>query len=216
MCAISQTKQRVCQVVRRMQMKLRRRRVDADHRDAGRLRCPDHPSNSSSSLFDSQLAQISRLFLISNEYLNDQYSLAASADNHHLRSAERLMAGLDKPIVGRSYRITKTYLKVILDNPESRRIFQFLCLNFTYMFVQLLYGVYTNSLGLISDGRSAISHISVTDKLNQLYIWVRGVQPKSAELDRFTAFDNLAIAIGLFASIMATWKPDSDFTYGFV
>ncbi|TIB76480.1 hypothetical protein E3Q23_01853 [Wallemia mellicola] len=48
----------------------------------------------------------------------------------------------------------------------------------------LVYGVYTNSLGLISDA----IHM---------------------------AFDNLAIAIGLFASIMATWKPDSDFTYGY-
>ena len=28
------------------------------------------------------------------------------------------------------------------------------------------------------------------------------------------AFDNLAIAVGLFASIMATWPPDSVFTYG--
>lgn len=53
------------------------------------------------------------------------------------------------------------------------------------MFIQLLYGVYTNSLGLISDA----IHM---------------------------AFDNLAIAIGLFASIMATWKPDSVFTYGCV
>jgi zinc transporter 5/7 len=46
-------------------------------------------------------------------------------------------------------------MKTILSNPESRKIFYFLMLNLAYMFVQLLYGVWTNSLGLISDGRLA-------------------------------------------------------------
>ena len=39
----------------------------------------------------------------------------------------------------------------ILANPDSRRIFQFLCLNLAFMGVQLVWGVWTNSLGLISD-----------------------------------------------------------------
>jgi len=49
-------------------------------------------------------------------------------------------------------RFLKSYLKTILSNPESRKIFYFLCLNMCYMTVQMLYGVWTNSLGLISDG----------------------------------------------------------------
>lgn len=49
-------------------------------------------------------------------------------------------------------RLLKSYLKTILSNPESRKIFYFLCLNMCYMLVQMLYGVWTNSLGLISDG----------------------------------------------------------------
>ncbi|CCM00381.1 uncharacterized protein FIBRA_02411 [Fibroporia radiculosa] len=48
-------------------------------------------------------------------------------------------------------RIVKAYLKSILSNPESRKIFYFLMLNMCYMLVQMLYGVWTNSLGLISD-----------------------------------------------------------------
>ncbi|KAJ2919525.1 hypothetical protein MD484_g914, partial [Candolleomyces efflorescens] len=48
-------------------------------------------------------------------------------------------------------RLMKTYLKAILSNPESRKIFYFLMLNLAYMLVQMLYGVWTNSLGLISD-----------------------------------------------------------------
>ncbi|KAH9840123.1 cation efflux protein [Rhodofomes roseus] len=50
-----------------------------------------------------------------------------------------------------SSRVMKAYLKSILSNPESRKIFYFLMLNMCYMLVQMLYGVWTNSLGLISD-----------------------------------------------------------------
>ena len=51
-------------------------------------------------------------------------------------------------------RLMRAYLKDILSNPESRKIFYFLMLNMFYMLVQMLYGVWTNSLGLISDGMS--------------------------------------------------------------
>ncbi|KAF8074744.1 cation efflux protein [Lyophyllum atratum] len=81
-------------------------------------------------------------------------------------------------------RLLKSYLKTILSNPESRKIFYFLCLNMCYMLVQMLYGVWTNSLGLISDA----IHM---------------------------AFDCMAIGVGLFASVMATWEPNERFTYGY-
>lgn len=41
--------------------------------------------------------------------------------------------------------------KHIVENPESLRIFIFLTINFLFMFVELAYGFWTNSLGLISD-----------------------------------------------------------------
>lgn len=53
-------------------------------------------------------------------------------------------------------RLVKLYMKTILSNPESRKIFYFLLLNLCYMLVQMLYGVWTNSLGLISDGTLCI------------------------------------------------------------
>ncbi|KAI5122498.1 hypothetical protein M0805_001406 [Coniferiporia weirii] len=81
-------------------------------------------------------------------------------------------------------RLAKAYLKTILANPESRKIFYFLVLNLVYMLVQMLYGVWTNSLGLISDA----IHM---------------------------AFDCMAIGMGLFASVMATWPPNERFTYGY-
>jgi zinc transporter 5/7 len=49
-------------------------------------------------------------------------------------------------------RVAKQSLEIILNNNDSKQIFYFLLLNLSYMFVQLAYGVWTNSLGLISDG----------------------------------------------------------------
>ncbi|KAI9483722.1 MAG: cation efflux family-domain-containing protein [Benjaminiella poitrasii] len=45
----------------------------------------------------------------------------------------------------------KHSLGIIIGNQDSKQIFYFLLLNLSYMFVQLAYGVWTNSLGLISD-----------------------------------------------------------------
>ena len=49
-------------------------------------------------------------------------------------------------------KLIRFYLNSILSDNESRKIFYFLVLNMCYMLVQMLYGVWTNSLGLISDG----------------------------------------------------------------
>ncbi|KAG0695585.1 Zinc transporter 5 [Chionoecetes opilio] len=43
-------------------------------------------------------------------------------------------------------------LKLILANKNSRTIFYFLCVNSCFTFVEFAYGMWTNSLGLISDG----------------------------------------------------------------
>lgn len=75
-------------------------------------------------------------------------------------------------------------------------------LNMAYMLVQMLYGVWTNSLGLISDGMCL----------------VRVFRPLAANQHPFKAihmaFDCMAIGVGLFASVMATWEPNEQFTYG--
>ncbi|KAI7899932.1 Metallo-dependent phosphatase-like protein [Cokeromyces recurvatus] len=48
-------------------------------------------------------------------------------------------------------RIAKQSIEIILNNKDSKQIFYFFLLNLSYMFVQLAYGIWTNSLGLISD-----------------------------------------------------------------
>nr|XP_033785760.1 zinc transporter 5 isoform X2 [Geotrypetes seraphini] len=49
-------------------------------------------------------------------------------------------------------RFIKESLKQILEESDSRHIFYFLCLNLAFTFVELFYGTWTNSLGLVSDG----------------------------------------------------------------
>ncbi|GAA6016759.1 hypothetical protein JCM11491_001797 [Sporobolomyces phaffii] len=82
------------------------------------------------------------------------------------------------------YRHFRATIKTILASAESRRIYYFLCLNLAFMFVQMAYGIWTNSLGLISDS-----------------------------IHMF--FDCLALAMGLFASVMANWPSNEVFTYGY-
>lgn len=46
----------------------------------------------------------------------------------------------------------KNFIKQVLDEPDSRKIFYYLLVNMIFTFVEFIYGFWTNSLGLISDG----------------------------------------------------------------
>ncbi|ADV25115.1 cation antiporter [Cryptococcus gattii E566] len=78
----------------------------------------------------------------------------------------------------------RPHLQTIISTPTSSRIFYFLLLNLAYMGVQMVYGVFTNSLGLISDAIHML-------------------------------FDCLGLAVGLWASVAAMWKPDGRYTFGY-
>ena len=49
------------------------------------------------------------------------------------------------------WRAVRAMFKHFMTDKTSFRIFTFLCINFCFMFVELLYGYFSNSLGLISD-----------------------------------------------------------------
>lgn len=61
----------------------------------------------------------------------------------------------DKPYSSKSglRLIEKGYswMRLIISDRDSRNLFFFLILNLSFAFVELFYGVWTNSLGLISD-----------------------------------------------------------------
>ncbi|XP_023324518.1 zinc transporter 7 [Eurytemora carolleeae] len=57
----------------------------------------------------------------------------------------------NKGIVGRLKDKIIGWVRIILSDPNSRNLLGFLLLNLSFAFVELFYGVWTNSLGLISD-----------------------------------------------------------------
>jgi solute carrier family 30 (zinc transporter), member 5/7 len=67
-------------------------------------------------------------------------------------NASNASTSTSAPSASSTHRLVRTYLKTILDNPESRKIYYFLLLNLAYMLVQMVWGIWSGSLGLISDG----------------------------------------------------------------
>lgn len=63
-------------------------------------------------------------------------------------NGDALQRQISQPLVS----VVKQGLSQIMKESDSRRIFYFLCVNLIFTFVELLYGMWTNSLGLISDG----------------------------------------------------------------
>ncbi|KAK6009624.1 cation diffusion facilitator family transporter, partial [Ostertagia ostertagi] len=69
----------------------------------------------------------------------------------------------------------KETLREILANSDSRRIFWFLCVNLSFCGVEFLYGFWTNSLGLISDGFHMLfdcSALVLSGFINALFLCV--------------------------------------------
>ncbi|MCL4127371.1 UNVERIFIED_CONTAM: hypothetical protein GTU68_054235 [Idotea baltica] len=60
-----------------------------------------------------------------------------------------------KPLVpvgkGKLKDLVFSYIKLIISDADTRNLFLFLILNFSFAIVELVYGVWSNSLGLISD-----------------------------------------------------------------
>ena len=47
--------------------------------------------------------------------------------------------------------LAQGFLRKIFEEKESRRIFYFLCINLSFAFIELTWGIWSNSLGLVSD-----------------------------------------------------------------
>ena len=72
------------------------------------------------------------------------YELPISAgDSERLLKRRGYFSSLKEKISG--------LVRIILSDSNSRNLLGFLCINLTFAFVELFYGVITNSLGLISD-----------------------------------------------------------------
>ncbi|CAD6573884.1 MAG: Putative zinc transporter msc2 [Cyphobasidiales sp. Tagirdzhanova-0007] len=76
------------------------------------------------------------------------FGISPSSNSHQAAKKEKstVLESLEL-----QYRHVRSTIKSILANPDSKKIYYFLCLNLAFMFVQMMYGIWTNSLGLISD-----------------------------------------------------------------
>merc|ERR1719295_1848628 len=59
--------------------------------------------------------------------------------------------GKSRGVIGRWKEKVIGWIRLILSDSNSRNLLCFLCLNLSFAFVELFYGIATNSLGLISD-----------------------------------------------------------------
>ncbi|PLW50557.1 hypothetical protein PCASD_01497 [Puccinia coronata f. sp. avenae] len=133
--------------------------------------------------FDQPMANISHRLVALVSYLGISSMTPSSAGyKSYADTPQQQVMPLRK--MSQFIKRARSVINTILVNPESRNIYFFLCLNLAFMLVQMTYGIWTNSLGLISDS-----------------------------IHMF--FDCMALGMGLFASVMATWPADKQFTYGY-
>lgn len=69
----------------------------------------------------------------------------------HFREEAHALVESAAAAAARNRRTVAGVFHQVMINSDSRRIFAFLCINFTFMFVEFVYGFWTNSLSLISD-----------------------------------------------------------------
>jgi zinc transporter 5/7 len=101
--------------------------------------------------------------------------------------------------------IIKNILREIVTHTDSRRIFYFLVLNLTFTFVELFYGVISNSK----------SRLSMLLMLALLIKLIKNLGLGLISDGVHMLFDCSALVMGLFAAVVSQWKPTKVFSYGF-
>ncbi|VDL88891.1 unnamed protein product [Schistocephalus solidus] len=87
-----------------------------------------------------------------HERLLSRHFVGFSATGLPLYTTQPSSSSYTRDSVNGLHRHAFAILKQVVADQASFRIFIFLCLNLSFTFVELFYGVWTNSLGLISDG----------------------------------------------------------------
>jgi hypothetical protein len=79
--------------------------------------------------------------------------------------------GVGHGLTGFSMKEVRMMFKHFMSDQTSMRIFIFLTINFLFMFVELIYGFYSNSLGLISDA----GHMLVSRHQHTILLFQQGI-----------------------------------------
>lgn len=94
--------------------------------------------------------------------------------------------------------------RLIFSDKTSRNLFLFLLLNLSFAFVELFYGIWTNSLGTFIQ--------YVKDSLCFIQTLLLGLISDSFHM----FFDCTGLLAGLAASVITKWKANDKFSYGYV
>ena len=116
-------------------------------------------------------------------------------------------------------------IRIILADSNSRNLLGFLVINLTFAFVELFYGVWTNSLGLISDSFHMFFDCTGNSKQYR-----NGIELCSenyfmtGEFNKPTLNDArndllillIGLLAGLVASVITKWRSNDKYSYGYV
>jgi hypothetical protein len=115
------------------------------------------------------------------------------------------VVGASHGLTGFSMRELRMMFKHFMSDQTSMRIFIFLTINFLFMFVELAYGFYSNSLGLISDaGHMLVRTHRMKNKANA----GRGLSPLFLS-------PLLPLSLPLFSAFISPDSGSSSCTVGF-
>lgn len=116
-----------------------------------------------------------------------------------------------KDKISLGYRIKEKcygWFRLIFSDQNSRNLLLFLLLNLSFAFVELLYGVWTNSLGKYFHCKEAFKYKYRSFK----YILLSGLISDSFHM----FFDCTGLLAGLAASVITKWKANDKYSYGYV
>ncbi|XP_074894882.1 zinc transporter 7 isoform X1 [Buteo buteo] len=114
------------------------------------------------------------------------------------------------------------WFRSILADKTSRNLFFFLCLNLSFAFVELLYGIWSNRSLLPVSWRRTMARSVQTSATwvvcigLRLDLWVTMGCPGLISDSFHMFFDCTALLAGLAASVISKWRSNDAFSYGYV
>lgn len=97
------------------------------------------------------------------------------------------------------------WFRLIFSDKTSRNIFFFLLLNLSFAFVELFYGIWTNSLG-------NFLQIPKKFKTEQKIIFLPGLISDAFHM----FFDCTGLLAGLVATVITKWRSNERYSFGYV
>ena len=111
--------------------------------------------------------------------------------------------------IRRNYERVKGWLRLIWQDQNSRNLLGFLSINLTFAFVELFYGIVTNSLGLISDACHMFFDCTglLFGLVSLIFLQIHVTRKGSLKC----IFNCLQVA-----TVVTRWRATTEYSYGYV